>query len=63
MTGDDFINLARQVGMVHTPIGEIKALCRLVAAAEREACAEIAEQRSEPGTAAFIRAREMGVQS
>tara|TARA_R110002126_G_scaffold130997_1_gene274647 strand:- start:31 stop:294 length:264 start_codon:yes stop_codon:yes gene_type:complete len=25
--------------------------------AEREACAKVAEQRSEPGTAAFIRAR------
>ena len=24
---------------------------------EREACAKVAEQRSEPGTAAFIRAR------
>lgn len=35
-SGDDFINMARQVGMIHTPIGEIKALCRLVAAAERQ---------------------------
>ena len=32
-------------------------LVELARANEREACAKVAEQRSEPGTAAFIRAR------
>jgi len=34
-----------------------KAAYAAGAAAEREACAMVAEQRSEPGTAAFIRER------
>lgn len=44
MTGDDFINMARQVGMINTPIGQIKALCKMVAAHENEACAMLCDE-------------------
>jgi len=66
----DIIRMAREAGgfgYVHDAgddpykwqftVEELQAFAALVAAAEREACAKVAEQRSEPGTAVFIRAR------
>ena len=38
-------------------IERVKSEGRLAVLEEREQCAKVAEQRSEPGTAAFIRAR------
>jgi hypothetical protein len=63
---EDIIRMAREAGIVvNSPYlmpqeHEVRGLERfaaLVAAAEREECAKVAEQRSEPGTAVFIRAR------
>jgi hypothetical protein len=60
---EDIIRMARESGLgflfedhllVHD---ELERFAALVAAAEREECAKVAEQRSEPGTAVFIRAR------
>jgi hypothetical protein len=43
MTRDDIIRMAREAGIVVT--GEaVWKLCELVAAAEREACAKVAEE-------------------
>jgi hypothetical protein len=47
----------RSVEGVSLTFERLDAFAKLVATKEREACAMIAEQRSEPGTAAFIRAR------
>jgi hypothetical protein len=69
MTQDEIIEMAIKAELnlyVHDLtekqyIQVIEAFAKLVAVKaaerEREACAMVAEQRSEPGTAAFIRAR------
>ncbi len=66
MTRDDIIRMAREAGlhlatdvnwMPIIGIEYAERFAALVAAAEREECAKVAEQRSEPGTAVFIRAR------
>ena len=44
MTRDDIIRMAREAGIVET--GEaIWKMCELVAAAEREACAKVCEEK------------------
>jgi hypothetical protein len=60
MTRDDIIRMAREAGIVVT--GEaVWKLCELVAAAEREACAKVCEDKNTllawPTYAAAIRAR------
>ena len=64
MTRDDIIRMAREAGIVVT--GEaVWKLCELVAAAEREACAEVADYMSDfavphNAVAIAIRARGQG---
>jgi len=62
MTRDDIIKLAAEAGIVVT--GEaIWKLCELVAAAEREACAEVADYMSDfavPHNAVAIAIRARG---
>jgi hypothetical protein len=60
MSRDDIIRMAREAGIVVT--GEaVWKLCELVAAAEREACAKVCEDKNTllawPTYAAAIRAR------
>jgi len=65
MTQDEIIEMARETLLAswHKDLKKwqieqgVEAFAKLVAEREREACAMVAEQRSEPGTAAFIRAR------
>jgi hypothetical protein len=66
MTKEEIVRMAREAGFADSE-GVVHAAYQLErffkaayaagAAAEREACAMVAEQRSEPGTAAFIRER------
>ena len=59
MTREEIIQLAESAGI--TVIGEaVWRLCEIVAAAEREACAQVAEAWLLTGCAAAIRARGQG---
>ena len=63
MTRDDMIKMAQEAGIVVT--GEaVWELCQMVAATEREECAQLAEQAGIDGygtlaAAAMIRARRL----
>jgi hypothetical protein len=48
MTRDDIIRMAREAGLdgFGTPLGGIERFAALVAAAEREACADICDQHA-----------------
>lgn len=63
---EDIIRMAREAGWPSVALDNLpgtedmhrlERFAALVAADEREECAKVAEQRSEPGTAVFIRAR------
>ena len=63
LSRDDVMRMAQEAGIVVTGEAVLK-LCELVAAAEREACAKVAEwvgqDKNHIGIAAAIRARGQG---